>query len=189
MVMNGSILDWLTIDRIGVIIGILLGVVALFFKWKGWHTAEEVNKIANEAKERGDEALRMTIRSDFASKEMDDTMKRLWAFYKRYGDTLGKEFEKMLNAIDYNVNTEEQREASELDDDRRRYVYFFDRNKRVLKYFPDDLLKDTIYSDEVKLLLLIEPMEKAKAQHTGGIFNKELFDDFRERYKKELGDK
>jgi len=49
--MTETLLDWLTIDRIGILFGIILGVVALLFKWKGWRIAEEANKIAKEANE------------------------------------------------------------------------------------------------------------------------------------------
>jgi hypothetical protein len=187
--MTGTLLDWLTIDRIGIIVGIILGVIALFFKLKGWHTAEEANKIANEAKNIGYAAFRVTLRKDFDSKEIRNAKKNLWAFYRTYSDRIGEEFKKMLDIIDKNENEEEVEKASKIDDARWEYVHLFNRNKEILNY-SNDFAKDTIDFGEVELLLIIEPMEKVKAQHLpDGIFHEELFDGFRKKYKKELEEK
>ena len=176
MVMTGTLLDWLTIDRIGIIFGIILGVVALFFKWKGWSIAEHT--------------LLMMIRKEFDSEEIINAKKNLWEFCRRYNNKIGEEFEKMLIAMDSNKNSEEGKKAKELDDDRRRYVQLFDHNKRFLKKFRGGFIKDVIDLGEVKLFLKIEPMEKVKAQYKiDGIFHKELFDGFRKKYKKELKEK
>ena len=189
MVMNGTLLDWLTIDRIGIIVGIILGVIALFFKLKGWRIAEKANKIAEEAKNIGYEAFRVTLRKDFDSKEIWNAKKNLWAFYRIHGDRIGEEFKKLLNIIEKNENEEEVEKASKIDDARWEYVHLFNRNKGILNY-PNDFAKDTIDFGEVKLLLIIEPMEKVKAQYKiDGIFHKELFDGFRKKYTKELKEK
>lgn len=57
VVSGGTILDWLTIDRIGIIVGIFLGVVALFFKWKGWCTAKDANELSELANETAEKAF------------------------------------------------------------------------------------------------------------------------------------
>ena len=172
MVMNGNVLSWLTIDRIGIIIGIVLGVIALFFRCSGWCTARE--------------ALRREIRRDFASNDMKDAIKRLRDFHREHGDKIGKEFKKLLILIDSDENTIERKKAKELDDDRRRYVHYFEGIKCITKKFPYGFIKDAVYPGEVELFLLIEPMEKIKAEHTTGDFNKKLFDTFRKMYEKKL---
>jgi hypothetical protein len=48
-------LEWLAI--ILGIVGSITGVVALFFKWKGWRTAEDANKLSERANETAKKAL------------------------------------------------------------------------------------------------------------------------------------
>lgn len=57
---GNGLLAWLTLDRFAIIVSLVLGVIALFFKLKGWALAKEANKIANESLNASREANRIS---------------------------------------------------------------------------------------------------------------------------------
>jgi len=57
---GNGLLAWLTLDRFAIIVSLVLGVIALFFKLKGWALAKEANKIANESLNASREASRIS---------------------------------------------------------------------------------------------------------------------------------
>ena len=120
------------------------------------------------------------ITSAYGSEEMDGSLKRLYAFKRKYEKGFDDIFSELLNRPKRELRTY----ANQLDSDRRRVAHYFHQIRAMLdcKVVDEKFVKKLIKSDQVDTLLdVIEPLEKAKDPN----YDHSTFDTFRKIYRKE----
>lgn len=152
---------------ISIILSITLGGVNML---KSLFRSSEV--------EQKDQQIRTHLMECFASDEMGDGMVRLQEFKRNHID-----FDKVYKKMRENKDTE----AEQLNRDRRRYSHYIHKIYASPGKVDDEFIRSVVNIGQVEFLLnVIEPLDMVEAQMIGKEYNKEMFDEFRRIYKREL---
>lgn len=179
VVTDGTLLDWLTIDRFGILFGIFLGGVALFFKWKGWRTAEAANDLSERANKTAEEANRIAKEANESSKDIERRQEEMEAIREIDNIFSSDEMRKRMMGLrdfveDNKSNFEEvfrdlldkkYPKGKEISLDSGNFFHPFEKKLFNDRGEPKEwLIKRTMNVGTIKFLIeIVDPLEKVKA--------------------------
>lgn len=161
---------WLMIGSIGTGVAVVGAAFAAFFSWRS----------SKAAKKTVLAQIVMQITSAYGSEEMGESIKRLHAFKRKYGEGFADIFSVLLNKPEKEMRTY----AKQLDSDRRRVSHYFHQINSLLGcgVVNENFVKKLVKPDQVDTLLdVVEALEKAKNPD----YDHSTFDTFRRIYRKE----